>query len=191
MEEASGKCVILSAPSGAGKTTIVKHLLNRVPALQFSVSATSRSARQGETDGKDYYFISPDAFRQKVSNGDFLEWEEVYPGQYYGTLKEEVQRIWKQGGTVIFDLDVEGGAKLKAYFAEKALAIFVQPPSIEALEQRLRNRGTESEESLRTRIAKARYELSFSPRFDKVVINEHLDSACQEALDITNAFIKA
>lgn len=189
MDKERGKCIIVSAPSGSGKTTIVRHVLNAVDGLQFSVSATSRSPRPNESEGVDYYFLSPAAFRQKIEAGEFLEWEEVYPGQYYGTLKSEVQRIWKAHKAVIFDLDVEGGAKLKAFFGNDALALFIQPPSVEELEQRLRKRSTESEESLRTRVDKARYELSFRPRFDRTIVNDQLPSACSETEDAIRSFL--
>ncbi len=186
-----GKCIIISAPSGSGKTTIVKEVLKAIPELQFSVSATSRSPRANERNGVDYYYLSAEAFRQKIAAGDFLEWEEVYPGQFYGSLKSELTRIWSQGHHVIFDLDVEGGAKLNKYFGDKALAIFIQAPSIEALEERLRNRHTESEESLQMRLGKARYELEFRPHFDRTVVNDKLDLACKETIQLVSDFLKA
>lgn len=185
-----GKCIIISAPSGSGKTTIVKEVLKAIPELQFSISATSRSPRANERDGVDYYYLSAEAFRQKIEAGDFLEWEEVYPGQFYGSLKSELTRIWNQGHHVIFDLDVEGGAKLNKYFGDRALAIFIQAPSIEALEERLRNRHTESEESLQMRVGKARYELEFRPLFDRTIVNDRLDLACQETVQVVSDFLK-
>jgi guanylate kinase len=164
-------------------------MLGALDMLQFSISATSRHPRANEIDGRDYHFLSPSAFRQKIENGDFLEWEEVYPGQFYGTLKSEVKRIWDAEKHVIFDLDVEGGAKLKAFFGETALALYIQAPSIEALEQRLRKRSTESEESLRMRLDKARYELTFRPRFDHTIVNDQLEIACEEAVLLVSQFL--
>ncbi len=176
-----GRSIIVSAPSGAGKTTIVKHLLRRIPQLAFSVSATSRPARPDEKHGKDYYFLTEEVFRQRIDAGDFLEWEEVYPGRFYGTLFSELQQIWKDGKSVIFDLDVIGGCYLKEHFGEKALAIFVQPPSIEELASRLYQRFTETPETLRQRTEKARYEITFAERFDVVIVNDELEKACAAA----------
>jgi guanylate kinase len=175
------KLIIVSAPSGAGKTTIVRHLLAMLLPLSFSVSATSRAPRTGEVDGHDYYFLSADTFRQKIEAEEFLEWEEVYPGTYYGTLKSEVERIWNEGKSVVFDVDVIGGLNIKKIYGDKALAIFVQPPSVETLRQRLCNRSTESEDKIATRIAKAEYELSFAPQFDVVLINDNLQTTLSEA----------
>lgn len=175
------KLIIVSAPSGAGKTTIVRHLLSLPLQLAFSVSATSRAPRPGESDGLDYYFLSADTFRQKIDAGEFLEWEEVYPGTYYGTLKSEVERIWDEDKSVVFDVDVIGGLNIKKIYGDKALAVFVQPPSVEVLHQRLRSRSTESEDKIATRIAKAEYELSFAPEFDVVLINDNLQAALVEA----------
>lgn len=191
MDRTYGKCVIVSAPSGSGKTTIVKHLLKSVPGLQFSVSATSRPPRPGERHGEDYYFLSADAFRKKISESAFLEWEEVYEGRYYGTLKSEVERIRYSGGHVIFDLDVVGGSNLKKYFGDEALSVFIRPPSIEELEKRLRNRLTESEETLKMRIDKAAHELTYSGRFDCVIVNDELDAACREAEEKIASFLKS
>lgn len=191
MATKEGKCIIVSAPSGSGKTTIVKHLLKAVPGLQFSVSATSRGPRPAERHGKDYYFMDPDGFRKKIEEGAFLEWEEVYTGQYYGTLKSEVERIRYSGGHVIFDLDVEGGVSLKKYFGDEALAIFIRPPGIEALEDRLRNRSTESEENLKVRLDKAKYELEFSGKFDYVLVNDDLETACNEVTNQVMSFLNA
>lgn len=181
MKGSQKKLIIVSAPSGAGKTTIVRHLLSLPLQLAFSVSATSRAPRPGESDGLDYYFLSADTFRQKIDAGEFLEWEEVYPGTYYGTLKSEVERIWDEGKSVVFDVDVIGGLNIKKIYGDKALAVFVQPPSVEVLHQRLRNRSTESEEKIATRIAKAEYELSFAPLFDVLLINDNLQTALTEA----------
>ena len=185
-----GKAIIVCAPSGAGKTSIVKHLLATMPVLSFSVSACSRSKRENEVDGKDYYFLSADEFRQKISEGDFVEWEEVYQGSYYGTLKSELERIWKEGRVPIFDVDVKGGLSLKSYFGSSALAIYIQPPSLEALESRLRNRGTESEETLRKRLERAEFELGFAGKFDLAVINETLENACKETADAIRGFLE-
>jgi guanylate kinase len=188
MEE-NRKVIIFSAPSGSGKSTIIGHLLKRVPGLEFSISATSRKPRQGEQDGKDYYFLTEEDFKQRVSEDKFVEWVEVYQGTCYGTLKSEIERIWDKGNTVIFDVDVLGGVSLKKIFGEKALSIFIQPPSIEVLEQRLRNRGTETEESLRKRIERAEMELQYSNQLDVVVVNDNLDTAINETETIVNNFL--
>lgn len=170
----NGKAIIVSAPSGAGKTTLVKHLLRTLPVLEFSVSACSRAKREGETDGKDYYFITVEEFQNKIQNDEFVEWQEVYSGSYYGTMKSELIRIWSKGGTPIFDVDVVGGLNLKKYFGDQALAIFIQPPTLEVLQDRLRNRGTEDDESLMKRILKAEYELGFASWFDEIIVNDNL-----------------
>ncbi|MBQ6726299.1 MAG: guanylate kinase [Bacteroidales bacterium] len=188
MEE-NRKVIIFSAPSGSGKSTIIGHLLKRVPGLEFSISATSRKPRQGEQDGKDYYFLTEDDFKQRVAEDKFVEWVEVYQGTCYGTLKSEIERIWDKGNTVIFDVDVLGGVSLKKIFGQKALSIFIQPPSIEVLEQRLRNRGTETEESLRKRIERAEMELQYSNQLDVVVVNDNLDNAINETETIVNNFL--
>lgn len=188
MEE-NRKVIIFSAPSGSGKSTIIGHLLKRVPGLEFSISATSRKPRQGEQDGKDYYFLTEDDFKQRVAEDKFVEWVEVYQGTCYGTLKSEIERIWDKGNTVIFDVDVLGGVSLKKIFGQKALSIFIQPPSIEVLEQRLRNRGTETEESLRKRIERAEMELQYSNQLDVVVVNDNLDNAVNETETIVNNFL--
>lgn len=185
----NGKLIIFSAPSGAGKTTIVKYLLQQDLNLEFSVSATSRERRHTETDGKDYYFLSADEFRRKIENEEFLEWEEVYEGIYYGTLKSEVERICSKGSNVIFDVDVVGGCNIKKYYGTKALAIFVQPPSIEELRKRLISRSTDSVEVIEKRVAKASYELTFSNQFDCIIVNEELSLAYQEAEKCIRAFI--
>ena len=184
-----GKSVIFSAPSGAGKTTIVKHLIEQFPQLKFSVSATSRPKRYGETDGRDYHFLSSDEFREKIRNEEFIEWEEVYENMYYGTLKSEVQRIWDDGCAVIFDVDVEGGLNLKDHFGKGALAVFVQPPSLEVLSERLEARGTESAEKLKERIDKAFFELDYANRFDVVLVNDNLDETLKEARDMVAKFL--
>lgn len=184
-----GKLIIFSAPSGAGKTTIVKHLLTAGFKLEFSVSATSRKPREGELHGKDYYFLSEKTFKQKIENNEFLEWEEVYNGIYYGTLKSEVERIRSQGKNVIFDVDVVGGLNIKKYYGDEALAVFVNPPSIEELRKRLRSRSTETEEKIQMRIDKAEYELSFAPRFDVLLTNDNLDAAFIRAENIVSGFL--
>ena len=185
-----GKLIIFSAPSGAGKTTIVKHLLQKGFKLEFSISATSREARHTETHGKDYYFISAEEFLAKVENDEFLEWEEVYKGTSYGTLKSEVERIRKQGNNVIFDVDVVGGLNIKKYYGDDALAVFVQPPSVEELRKRLRGRSTDSEEKIAMRIAKAEHELSFAPQFDVVITNDDLQVAFSEAEKLIVGFLE-
>jgi guanylate kinase len=185
-----GKMVIFSAPSGAGKTSIVKGVLEQVQDLEFSVSACSRPKREGERHGADYYFLSPEAFREKIEKGEFLEWEEVYPGSYYGTLHSEVERIWKGGKHVIFDVDVAGGINIKKQYPEQALSIFVMPPSIEELRSRLVNRGTETEETLARRLGKAEEEISFSNEFDQIVVNDDLRQATGQAVELINAFLK-
>lgn len=185
----TGKVIIVSAPSGAGKTSIVKHVLQYLPELRFSTSATTRTMREGEVNGKDYHFLSVDDFKKGIERNDFLEWEEVYRNQFYGTLKSEIQRIWDEGKTVIFDVDVKGGLNIKKYFGENALAIFVEPPTIEELENRLRKRGTETDESLRKRVEKAEYELSFAPKFDKIILNDNLDDAREEMLHTIREFL--
>ena len=189
-KDSKGKLIIFSAPSGAGKTTIVHSLLKSIPSLEFSVSATCRSPRGDEHHGVDYYFLSPDEFRARVNRDEFVEWEEVYPGQLYGTLLSEVERIWRKGHTVIFDVDVKGGLNLKKKFGDLALAIFVRPPSMDALEQRLRHRATEPEEKIKMRIAKAASELSFEPRFDITVVNDNLERAVNDAETQVKKFLQ-
>lgn len=185
-----GKLIIFSAPSGAGKTTIVKHLLEKGLDLEFSISATSRPARHTETHGKDYYFLTDADFKMKVGKHEFLEWEEVYKGISYGTLKNEVERIREQGKHVIFDVDVVGGLNIKKYFGDQALAIFVQPPSVEELRARLTARSTENQEKIAMRIAKAEQELSFAPQFDVVITNNNLKDAFKEAEKIITEFLE-
>jgi len=184
-----GKLIIFSAPSGAGKTTIVRHLLDKDLNLEFSISATSRGMRHTETNGKDYYFLSPEEFRKKIANNEFLEWEEVYAGTYYGTLKSEVERIRNNGKNVIFDVDVVGGCNIKKYYGDEALAVFVQPPSVEELRNRLISRSTDSLEVIERRIAKAEYELTFASHFDLIIINEHLEIAFEEAEKCIREFL--
>lgn len=185
----NGKLLIFSAPSGSGKTTIVRHVLSSRGDLEFSVSATSRPPRGEEVDGKDYYFLTEEEFRQKVDRGEFLEWEEVYRGALYGTLRAEVERIWDKGHHVIFDMDVVGGLNLKRYFGDRALAVFVMPPDLLELERRLRKRGTDSEDKIRQRLEKAGQELSRASEFDHILINENLETAKEEAQQIVSNFL--
>ncbi len=186
----NGKLIIFSAPSGAGKTTIVKKMLEQIPSLEFSISACSRTMRKGETDGVDYFFLTPETFRIRIENSEFVEWEEVYAGNYYGTLKDEVERIWAKGSHVIFDVDVKGGLKLKSIFGERALSIFVMPPSVEVLKARLECRSTESEETLKVRLAKAEEEISHAPQFDQILINDDLATTIGNAKSIVTSFIQ-
>ena len=188
----SGKAIIFSAPSGSGKTSLVKHLMQQVPNLGFSISACTRDKRgRHEVHGRDYYFLSIDEFKNKIDQDAFVEWEEVYAGNFYGTLKEEVHRIWKEGKAVIFDVDVKGGLALKKYFGEQALAIFVKVPSLDVLESRLNDRGTESEESLSRRIYKAKFEMTFEPQFDVTVLNDDFAKSSAETVELVNTFLKA
>lgn len=185
-----GKAIIFSAPSGAGKTTIVRHLLSVRNDLEFSISACSRPRRnRTEVDGVDYYFLSVEDFKQKVANDDFVEWEEVYKDSFYGTLKAEIQRIWDNGKTVIFDVDVVGGKNLKAYFGEQALAIFVKPPSIDHLRKRLMQRDTETEESINIRMSKAEKEMGFAVHFDYILSNDNLETALKDAERVVAGFL--
>lgn len=186
-----GKLIIFSAPSGSGKTTIVKHLLSKNFKLDFSISATSRPSRGNETHGKDYYFLTAEEFRSKIEANEFLEWEEVYPDRYYGTLKSEVERIRETGHHVIFDVDVVGGCNIKEYYGKEALSIFVQPPSVEELRRRLVGRSTDSPEVIATRVEKAEYELSFAPRFDVILINDLLEEAFAKAEELVSQFLDA
>ena len=188
---ASGKCIIFSAPSGAGKTSIVKHLLQSRSDLEFSVSACTREGRPEETNGKDYYFLSLEEFKEKISNQEFVEWEEVYQDQFYGTLKSEIERIWKKGHHVIFDVDVVGGLSLTKYFKENALAIFVKAPSTEVLEKRLRSRGTEDDEKINKRLSKAAQEMDYAKWFDVALLNDDFDTACAQAEAMVNTFINS
>ncbi len=185
-----GKLVIFSAPSGAGKTTIVHRLIDAMPELEFSVSATSRAPRATEQDGRDYYFLSPKEFDDAIAAGRFVEWEEVYAGTRYGTLRSELDRIWSAGHTILFDVDVMGGLRLKSIFEERALAIFVMPPSVEELRRRLEGRNTDAPEVLDRRIAKAELELSYASRFDRVIVNDDLNEAVEEAYDLIHEFVE-
>ncbi len=185
----AGKLIIFSAPSGAGKSTIINYLLQQPLRLRFSISATSRAPRGTEKDGVEYYFLTPEAFRERIAKGDFLEYEEVYTDKFYGTLKSEVERILNEGDNVIFDVDVVGGCNIKKFYGDKALSLFIQPPSIEELRKRLVGRGTDTPEVIESRIAKAAYELEFAPRFDKVIVNDNLETAKAEALQAIQTFL--
>ncbi|MFA6923165.1 MAG: guanylate kinase [Bacteroidales bacterium] len=185
----NNKLIILSAPSGSGKTTIAKRLLESGMNLEFSVSATSRPKRYYETEGKDYYFLSAENFKEKIDNGEFLEWVEVYKNCFYGTLKSEADRIWNNGNNIVFDVDVIGGVNIKKLYKEKALLIFIMPPSIEVLEERLRKRGTETEKTLKIRIDRAKMELTYKDKFDKIIINDDLETAVKETITLVKDFI--
>ncbi len=185
-----GKLIIFAAPSGTGKTTLLRYVMARLPQLSFSVSATSRPPRAGEKDGIDYYFISCKEFKQKIKEEAFVEWEEVYENQFYGSLRSEVEKIRRRGDSVAFDVDVKGGVKIKQLYGDQALAVFLRPPSIAVLKERLRRRSTESEESIRQRLARATYELTFEKYFDKVLVNDNLENARKEALKIVRDFIE-
>ena len=184
-----GKVVIFSAPSGSGKTTIVRRLLEQYTQFEFSISATSRAPRGQEQDGVDYYFLTPEAFAEKVKADAFVEWEEVYAGTSYGTLKSEVERIWSKGNVILFDVDVMGGINLKRIFGEDACSIFIMPPSVEELRRRLVGRATDTMEVIEKRVAKAEFEISKSPEFDHVVVNDVLESAVAETERIINDFL--
>ncbi len=185
----AGKLVIFSAPSGSGKSTIINYLLQQGLNLCFSISATSRAPRGTERDGVEYYFLSPDEFRRRIAAGDFLEYEEVYQDKFYGTLKSEVERILSQGDNVIFDVDVVGGCNIKAAYGDRALSVFIQPPSVEELRRRLVSRGTDAPDVIESRVAKAEYELSFASRFDRVIVNDDLERAEAEVLRTVQDFL--
>jgi len=189
MIEPAGKLVIFAGPSGTGKTTIVRHILSVFPRLAFSISATSRPMRKNEKDTEDYYFLTQQQFREKIDKGEFIEWEEVYPGSFYGTLQTEVERLWKAGKHVIFDIDVKGALNLKKHFPDNSITIFIEPPSVQTLEQRLRDRNTETQEILEQRIGKAKEELTYAPQFDKVIQNIELDKAFADAEKVVGDFI--
>lgn len=186
-----GKLIIFSAPSGSGKTTIVKHLLSQNANFGFSISACTRDRRgRNEENGKDYYFLTPDEFKQRISNDEFVEWEEVYPGGYYGTLKSEIERLWSLGKTILFDVDVKGGIKLKKYYGDKALSIFVKAPSEDVIKQRLIARGTETEDSLSKRLFKIRFEMTFQNEFDVILVNDVLEDTLEKAEKLVEDFLK-
>lgn len=185
------KLIVISAPSGAGKTSIVKYLLKNMDALSFSVSACSRDKRENETDGKDYHFLGIKDFKKKIKEDAFLEWEEVYGNQYYGTLKSELQRVWNEGKAALFDLDVAGGLNIKKQYTKECLSIFIMPPSLNILRERLGGRGTESEESLQKRLDKAEEEIAKNQKFDKVILNDNFEIACEETQKVISNFIKS
>lgn len=186
-----GKLIIFSAPSGSGKTTIVRHLLAANPNLGFSISACTRDRRgRSEQNGKDYYFLTPEDFKEKIDNDEFVEWEEVYVGAFYGTLKSEIERVWSTGKHVLFDVDVQGGLKLKKYYGDKALAIFVKVPDEETLKQRLLDRGTETTDSLSQRLFKVHFEMSFQDQFDVILVNDDLEGTLKKAQKLTDDFLK-
>lgn len=185
-----GKLIIITAPSGAGKTSITRYLMKQIPQLEFSISAATRKARGYEKDGVDYYFISEEDFKQKIQHEEFVEWEMVYEGKYYGTLKSELHRIWADGRIPVLDIDVKGAIHVQQQFPETSLSLFIEPPSVEALKKRLESRGTETPESLAARINKSAYELSFKDQFDHEIINDDLPRACSEAETIVNEFIR-
>lgn len=186
-----GKLLIFSAPSGSGKTTLVNHLLAEIPNMAFSVSATSRPPRGNEVNGKEYYFLSPEEFKQRVENDEFLEWEEVYPGRYYGTLKAVVEKMQEEGCHVAFDVDVVGGTNIKKFYGDKALSVFIQAPSIEVLRERLVNRGTDSMEEIESRLAKAQWEMEFAQgKFDTTIINDDLETAKADILEAVKSFLE-
>jgi len=185
-----GKLIVFSAPSGSGKTTIVQELARKPELnLAFSVSATSRKQRPGEIDGKHYYFVTPEAFRQKIENGEFIEWEEVYPDHFYGTLRSEVERLLKEGKNVIFDIDVKGGMNIKKAFPDRTMTLFVQVPDEKVLEQRLKSRNTEDEKSLQMRLQKVKKEWQYAPYFDRIIINDDLSKSITEAYNTIKAFV--
>ena len=186
-----GLVVVFSAPSGAGKSTIVHHLLEKFPQIEFSVSATSRAPRGAEVDGKDYYFFTAEQFEQKIAENRFVEYEEVYAGTYYGTLKSEIERLWDKGAVIAFDVDVIGGVNIKRLFGERALSVFVMPPSVKVLEERLIARGTDSKESIAKRLAKAEEEIAYSSKFDVVLVNDNLQQAFAQAERIVGEFIES
>lgn len=186
----SNKVVIFSAPSGSGKTTVVRHILDRHPEMEFSVSATSRPPRGQEQDGVDYYFLSPRAFKARIRADKFVEYEEVYEGRFYGTLKSEVERIWAKGHVIIFDVDVKGGISLKQYFGDKALSVFIQAPDVAELRRRLVARGTDSPEAIDERVAKAAEEMTYAPRFDYILINDDLQTAFREIEGVVDRFLQ-
>ncbi len=187
----TGKLIIFSAPSGSGKTTIVKYLMQHDLQLAFSISATTREPRGTEVHGTDYYFFSVDEFKQKIAEDAFVEWEEVYPGKFYGTLKSEVERLTNNGYNVLFDIDVKGGVNVKKMYGTRALSVFVQPPSINALRERLYGRGTDTPEVIQDRLDKAEYEMTFSPQFDVVIVNDNLDEACTNTEKLIREFLNA
>ena len=184
-----GKIIIITAPSGAGKTSITRYLLGKYPFLAFSVSAATRSPRGHEKNGVDYYFLSMEDFKQKIQQNEFVEWEMVYEGKYYGTLKNELQRIWDAGKTPLLDIEVKGAIHIREQFPDSTLSLFIEPPSVDELRRRLESRGTESPESLMARVNKAAYEISFKHHFDRIIVNDHLEKACREADESVKSFL--
>ncbi len=184
------KIIVITAPSGAGKTSITRHLLKYYPTLAFSVSATTRKARANETHGKDYYFISLEEFKKKIVNDEFIEWEMVYEGNYYGTLKTEIERIWSEGKIPVLDIDVKGAIHVQREYPINTLSIFIEPPSVDVLRERLSSRGSETDDTLLTRVSKASYEITFKDHFDEVIVNDDLRKACKEAEEMVGAFLK-
>jgi guanylate kinase len=189
MASAQHKLIIITAPSGAGKTSITKHLMQHFPQLAFSISAATRQARGSEQNGVDYHFMSAEDFKHKIQHNEFVEWEMVYEGKYYGTLKAELERIWAQNKVPMLDIDVKGAIHVQQQFPETSLSLFIEPPSVAELKKRLESRGTETAESLAARVNKASYELSFKEEFDKIIVNDDLQTACKTAVDIVGAFI--
>ena len=187
----SNKLIIITAPSGAGKTSITHYLMNKFSYLSFSISAATRPARSEEKNGKDYYFMSMDEFKEKIQHNEFVEWEMVYEGKYYGTLKSELARIWSESKIPVLDIDVQGAIHVQQQYPETSLTLFIEPPSVAELKKRLQSRGTESEESLAARVNKASYELSFKEQFDKLIVNDDLRKACDKAEAIVTAFINS
>lgn len=183
------KIIIITAPSGAGKTSITHYLLNKYPQLAFSVSAATRQPRGAEKNGVDYYFISAEDFQQKIKENAFIEWEMVYEGKYYGTLKSEIERIWKEGKTPMLDIDVKGAIHVQQQFAKNSLSIFIEPPSVDELKRRLESRGTETSENIATRLNKASYEISFKHHFNIVIVNDELEKACSKAEEVIQNFL--
>ena len=184
-----GKLIVISAPSGAGKTSIVHQLLKDIPELSFSVSASSRERRENEVHGKDYYFLGVEGFQQKIKEDSFLEWEQVYENQYYGTLKSEIERIWSEGNTIIFDVDVLGGLNIKKQYPKQCFSIFIMPPSLEVLAERLIGRGSDSDESIKKRLDKAEKEISKNNQFDTIILNDNFEIACEQTKEVITNFI--
>ena len=189
MEKEYHKIILITAPSGSGKTSIVKYLMEKFPTLAFSVSATTRPPRQNEKDGRDYYFLSEEEFKEKMKNKDFLEWEMVYEGKYYGTLKSEMSRIWSEGKVPVLDIDVQGAIHVQEQYPVNTMTLFIQAPSIAELKRRLQSRGTETEETLKARLSKSTYEMSFKDHFKNIIVNDHFENACKEAKEVIGSFL--
>lgn len=189
MEKKYNKIILVTAPSGSGKTSVVNHLMKKFPSLAFSVSATTRAPRKNEKNGQDYYFISEKEFREKIQKKEFLEWEMVYEGKYYGTLKSDLERIWKDNKIPVLDIDVQGAIHVQQQYPVNTIAIFIQPPSAEELKRRLKNRGSETEESLQARLDKSNYEITFKKHFENIITNENFQTACKEADKIVGGFL--